>query len=279
SIALEKNGRPVDLKVVTLQTGPFAPPPFNKQIPARPVASAHDLTGYLENDRIHVQLHFSSAATPSLSIYARYAEGWRKAGIISPVATITSAEPGQSPWEETFRVEAVRSNSTADSATLALSGGIGLRWRGTVTLTLKKASGVIEQQVSIAPLRPMRVFRLSCLQVLGGSGGFGNQVSEPVMEINSDAFAGTVIRNGDMTIASLGAKVQAFGTSGNLTAVQTYRPEQVAFVPLTPAYVSDIEPIQVVPGAILTILSRTAILFPSKSTSDVEKLLVTSVKH
>ncbi len=132
----------------------------------KPAAWANGSRAWVQNDRIRLRIAESNAGVPMMWLAAWTGKAWQTTGVSLPLAEVLSAEGSQQPWWEVFRAEQMTAVADAKSAALSIVGGIGIRWRATIVLTLKPGSSIAQVELRLAPLRDMRLSgaRLAALQ-------------------------------------------------------------------------------------------------------------------
>jgi hypothetical protein len=171
--------------------------------PPVPSARAGRSWGSLENTRVRLRILVGSTRVPIGFLWVRSGAGWRRCGTISPLAEVLSGEGTQHPWWEFVRVEQIRVSNRQGSAALALSGWFGLRWRGTVLLSLNAGSGAVQAGLSLSPARPMRLAGIRLCRLLAGDGGLGAAASDAVTEAETGPNTVTAMRWGPVTVGAL----------------------------------------------------------------------------
>ena len=196
------NGLPV--------TRVLAIPHFASEIPTdpkpplpAPVARASRSAAVIENARVRMRVVVAPTGMPIGLMWARVGAGWRRAGTVSPFAQVLSAEGAQEPWWEYFRVDRMRVSNQPRTATVALSGAFGLRWRATITLSLNAGAGAVETRLALAAARPMRIAAIRLCPLLAGDGGLGPSPSDSDLQAASGPNTVSALRWGTITTGAV----------------------------------------------------------------------------
>jgi hypothetical protein len=267
SLALEQPGRPPAVKIIAIPHLVNSIPPESAAVNKTAVASASRGRSHavIENSHIRVRIVRAEANIPILLVSSHSAGGWRQAGVCMPIAEVYSAEGGQRPWWEQFKIEDDDASITQESGTISLSGSFGLRWRATLDLTLRTESSVLDVRLRLAPNRPLRISGLRFCPLLAGAGSFGNSATEALGPVESGPNFVSAVRWGELTVGVLRSGVplvngwetdpisQAQDAEYKLFAVETRGKEGAA---------------PVSPGALLEIRARLFCFAPSLTVRD-----------
>lgn len=200
AFALEyPNGLP-DVRVTGIQHLASEPNEGTPSPISSPVARAHEDRGVLENGRVRARIETSAANVPGLWLSTKSSTGWRRAGVSLPIAEVMSGEGGQEPWWEVFRAEDIRAVNGIKEASLILTGGVGIRWRATLVFTLRADTSVLDYDIRLAPLRPIKISGLRLGTFLAGDGGFGSGVTEELPYAVNGGNAVAAVRSQDTTV-------------------------------------------------------------------------------
>ncbi len=200
SLAVESPGGMPEARVAGVQHFPEPPPGESSGFVKEAAARAGRSGATLENSKVRARIYTSDANVPALLFSVRTATGWRRVGTTLPIAEVLSAEGGQRPWREVFRAETVNAYSTKGQASLHLTGGFGLRWRGTVILTLRTDSSVVDARLLLAPLKPLKLSGVRFCPLLAGDASFGSASSETLMPEPNGTGTTSALRWGAITL-------------------------------------------------------------------------------
>jgi hypothetical protein len=268
SMALETPGQMPEARVAAIQHFsdplPGEPAGFSKESTAR---AGHG-TATIENATIRVRVFESDSNVPALLMSARTPTGWRRVGTTLPAAEVSSAEGGQRPWWEVFRAESMRASVTKGSATLTLTGGFGLRWRGTIILTVRNDSSVVDGRLLLAPLKPVRLMGVRFLPFYAGDGSFGATVAETLAPEAGDSPTAAV-RWGTITV---GTTWLDSTSSGEWKTVPLLSPEGADYHLLGAEWQPDGPPPALTQANLIEFRARLFALNPSGSVADARRV-------
>lgn len=169
---------PASLRVLAIQH--LERPPSEPGAGSSPLPSARRIGSgaVLENDRVRVRVFDTSSEVVMATLSVRTAAGWKRMGTSGTLLDLLTSEPGQIGWWESMKVESIRANEFLDSAVLTVSGSVGVRWRATAELLVRKDSGAVDMRFQLSPRRPVRLEGVRCSVMLAGDGSFGAASSE-----------------------------------------------------------------------------------------------------
>jgi hypothetical protein len=170
-MALVTPGAPPVVRVSTVQQLARMPAFPDLPLSAAPAAWANDTRAWIQNDRIRLRIALSNSGVPMMWMAVWTGTAWRTTGVSLPMAEVLSAEGSQQPWWEVFRAETMRAAEEAKSARLIVVGGVGIRWRATVTIALTSGSSVAQIGLRLAPLRDMRLAGVRLATFLANANG------------------------------------------------------------------------------------------------------------
>jgi hypothetical protein len=267
SLALEGGSGIPDFRVLPIQH--FAdPPPGESASVAKEATARGGQNATLENATIRVRVVTSEAGVPSLILSTHAPTGWRRIGTTVPIAAVLSAEGGQRPWWELFRVESARASVTKGMATLTLTGGFGLRWRGTVALTLRTGSSVLDTRLLLAPLKPLKLASVRFMPLYAGDGSFGAEAAETLAP-EPGVSPGAAIRWGSITI---GTNWLDQPTAGSWKTVPLASPEGADYRLLGTEWQTDGPPLAMNPAGLAEWRARVFALNQSASVADARRI-------
>jgi len=195
-------GRPV-VRVAAIPHFPDRLPGEPATITLVPVARAWKDGGSVEHGRMRARVFLTHGTLPVLTVAARNGTAWRRVATAVPLTEVMSAEGGQVPWWETFRCDRIRATNGPREASLTLSGGVGLRWRATVTLVARLGSNAIEVRFAGSPLRRLQAHGLRVATLAAGDGGLGPETSEDLADDENETRTVAALRWGDLTLAAV----------------------------------------------------------------------------
>jgi hypothetical protein len=268
SLSVEAPGRMPESSVLTLQRFAEWPRGESAAVPKEASASAGRSAATLENAAIRARVYSSDSGVPCLVVSSRTATGWRRVGTTIPLAAVMSGESGQRPWWEVFRAESMRAVNAKGSATLNITGGIGLRWRGTVQLTVRTGSSVIDARLLLSPLRSMRVSRVRLLPFYVGDDSFGSAAAE-TLGPEEGAPNASAVRWGAITI---GANWLDGASLGTWRTESILSPTGADYRLLGAEWVTDGPALALAQGSLLEIRARLFALTPSAAVTDARRV-------
>jgi hypothetical protein len=267
SLTLEGGGGIPDSKVLSIQH--FAePPPADSAFVAKEATARGGQNPTLENATMRVRVVQSEASVPSLILSTHTPTGWRRIGTTVPIASVLSAEGGQRPWWEVFRTESVRASVTKGMASLTLTGGFGLRWRGTVVLTLRTGSSVLDTRLLLAPLKSLKLAGARLMPLYAGDGSFGSAAAE-TLDREPGTESESALRWGSITI---GANWLEQPTLGAWTTSPLQSPAGADYSLIGTEWMTDGPPLAVSTASLVEWRARVFALSPSASVSDARKI-------
>jgi len=134
-----------------------------------PQASAARGSARVGNDRTLVNVLVAQDRVPLLSMAGKEGTEWRSVAIASPCLRVRSAEEGQEPWSESFRVSDIDARETKDSASITLSGSVGANWGASLNLESRMETGVIYGRLRLTARRGMRLYGVQLPRILGAA--------------------------------------------------------------------------------------------------------------
>ncbi len=132
-----------------------------------PWASAEGLSARVGNDRVIARVKAAEGGQPVLFLAGREGNAWREVAAATPLALVRSGEEGQTPWWETFRWQSASVSNSKDSAELTLSGTVGDRWKAEFVIEARRATGVLNAHLRLAPRRALRLYGVQYPRLLG----------------------------------------------------------------------------------------------------------------
>jgi hypothetical protein len=132
-----------------------------------PQASAGKTSARVGNDRTMVNVLMAQDRVPLLSMAGKEGTEWRSVAIASPCLRVRSAEEGQTPWSESFRVNDIDARETKDSASITLNGSVGANWGASLNLESRMETGVIYGRLRLTARRGMRLYGVQLPRLLG----------------------------------------------------------------------------------------------------------------
>jgi len=203
SVGLDVPDQPQLVRVVPIQQFDRPPPADSPGFSPKATARARGVSGVLENERLRARIATTNANVPALFLSARSDAGWQRIGVMLPLAELMSAEGGQQPWWEVFRADRIQADNRDAEASLILNGGVGLRWRATVQLTLRTGSSVLEISLRCVPLRPARLSGVRFMPFYAGERSFGAEISEQMPAESVGQHTLTAMRWNRITFGTL----------------------------------------------------------------------------
>lgn len=178
AIALEGRDGTSATQLLAIQHFADSLPSNSGAAPSLPVAYAGESSGMIQNSRVRVRIMQSSSGVPGLFMSCRIGSGWRQIGISLPLAEVNSAESGQNPWWELFRADDFTAIKQKDAAFLIIHGVFGIRWRATITLSLKGNSALLDARMELRPSRQMRLNAVKFCALACGDSSFGSAIEK-----------------------------------------------------------------------------------------------------
>jgi hypothetical protein len=269
SLTLESSGSIPIVRVIAIPHL-AEPPAYEGQSTSKiPVARSGESESVLENNKVRARIVTSDSDIPVLLISVHTSGGWRSVGTCLPLAELMSGEGGQRPWWEVFKSDEVRSIQAKDEASLSVSGGFGVRWRGTITLSLKANSSVIDYALIFSPKRQMKLSGIRICPLYVGDGSFGSTASEVSVFKRSGPNTMSAVRWGEITLGRL-ERTELLWKDWELFS----RPnvEEAAFTLLSTEGLASETPAVYLAGAVITYRARLFSLAPSASVNDAFKV-------
>lgn len=267
SLSIEGGGGIPESRVLSIQH--FSdPPPSESAAAAKEATARAGRLPTLENATLRVRVVSSEAGVPALIVSSHAPTGWRRVGTTLPIASVLSAEGGQRPWWEVFRVESVRSSVTKGAASLTLTGGFGLRWRGTVVLSLRTGSSVLDTRLLLAPLKPMKLASVRFMPLYVGDGSFGATAAETLAP-EPGAESSAAVRWGEITV---GTNWLDQPTAGSWIAAPLVNPEGADYRLLGAEWQTDGPPLFLNSAGLVEWRARVFALNPSASVADARNI-------
>ncbi|HEV2473819.1 MAG TPA: hypothetical protein VGS41_14175 [Chthonomonadales bacterium] len=124
---------------------------------------------WIGNDTVFLRVYVAGEDPQLMLIGARAPEGWHTVALCQPLASISSCEPGQRPWRLPFRIEKRLITNRAGAATVQLDGGFGDYWRGSLSFTVGKSSGLISGDLRLTARKEMTLARVELPRLLGAA--------------------------------------------------------------------------------------------------------------
>lgn len=268
--ATAQNGAAVSLPSVSV--APLyhldEPPADKNAFQKEPRAGERQNDAFLENENLRAQVIYTTGAIPLLRLSVRIGSGWRTVGTTLPLAEVLSAEGGQQPWWEVFKGEEFRAVNKKGEASLYLSGGIGLRWRAILILTLRSGSSVLDIQMQCAPLRPMRISGVHLAPLLAGDVVLG----VPTETLRAESVGPnslTAARWNEITVGTLWSNAPLF-PDWKTTALATSPGAE--YQRFGAEWRTQAVPVALSAETLLTLRCRLFVLTPSASVGDARKV-------
>ena len=134
---------------------------------AAPQALAGEESAWVGNERVGLRVIAAEGnREPVLLLCGKNGAGWRLLALSATLFAVTSGEPGQIPWRQTFHWSDSRPASTAEAATLTLRGSLGTQWRGEITLQTQSGTAAIQGVFRLTARRLMRLYDLRLPRLL-----------------------------------------------------------------------------------------------------------------
>jgi hypothetical protein len=269
SFAVDTPGSKPIVKVSAIPHLSAAPPPESASVLKDASARIGASESILENSRVRARVLTAESGAPIVLLSVKTKGGWRRVGSCVSLADIMSAEGGQLAWWEVFKADDILTAVGKGEASLILSGTVGVRWRGTVVLSLFAESGVIDVDLRIAPIRPIRLFGLRLAPFLVGDGSFGAVAGAVLAPSQSGPNLLYAVRWGELTVGAIHHSASPFPSMSTdlipALAGVDYRIIGVECIaPSLPAYIE--------PGALINVRARIFALSPSTTVKDALKV-------
>jgi hypothetical protein len=271
AFALEYPGATPDVRVTGIQRFSLEPLEGVPSPLPIPVARVQGERSTLENGKIRARIEPAASGVPGLWLSARSTNGWRKAGVSLPIAEVLSGEGGQEPWWEVFRTEEVKAVNGLQEASLLLTGGIGLRWRATLTLTLRSNSSVIDCDIRLAPLKSIKISGLRLATLFAGENSFGGEVDEELAYSVNGPNAVAAVRAGDLTVGASWPTIPFFK---EWQTVPTSSVPGADYTVIGAEQMTSSTPVELNPGALVDFRCRLYAMTPSSSVRDAFQIIV-----
>lgn len=268
SLALELPGRMPESRVAAIQHFTESPPAESAGFSKAATARANHSSALLENAGVRVRVFTSDANVPVLIMSSRTSTGWRRVGATLPLAEVMSAEGGQRPWWEVFRAESTRASVMKGTASLVLTGGFGIRWRGTVILTLRTDSSVVDARLLLAPQKTVKLSAVRFLPFYVGDGSFGSAAAEA---LSPEAAMGPIsaVRWGAITV---GTTWREEATNGEWRATPLQSPDGTDYRLLGAEWQPNGPPPVLSQASLVEWRTRLFALTPSVSVTDARRV-------
>lgn len=243
-------------------------------VPKVPTARAGDTIATAENDRVRVRLVLSQSGVPALLVSARTAGGWRRTGVSVPLAEVMSAEGGQVPWWEVFRCTGLTATADARSAALSAEGGFGIRWRGTVRVTVALNSSAIDVHLALSPLKRIRIHGLRMARLQCGDRSFGTSYAEEITPAVGPTRIVAAARWGVVTAGVVWPSQPPFP---EWTLASLPAPEGVDYRQMAVEYTAGEKPALLTPGTLIEWHATVLALGSSSSVEEARGVPLTGV--
>ncbi len=265
SLAVLPADVPPVVRVITVPHFADSPRSDTSPAAASPSARARGAEGTVENDRLRARLDTTSSGAPMLFLSARGPGGWRRVGTVAPLAEVLSAEGGQEPWWELFRADDANAVIEKDTASLVVSGSFGLRWRATLTLTVRTASAALDVSLKLAGKRPLRLsgVRLAALSA-GDLQCAGSGISS-----ESGAVCRSAVKCGDATLGAVWSGAAPLENWQTAALEPTLETEYLLF---GPEWRAERAPALLGAGAMVVFQSRLFAICPSATVQDCMRI-------
>jgi len=112
---------------------------------------------------------------------------------------LLSGEEAQEPWWEALKVKQCTATVDRNQAVLTVSGQIGVRWRSSLSFTVRKGSSVVDTVFQAAPRRDMLLHGIRPSTFLAGEGSFGAAASEVLDPVSVGGGVSSAVRWGNLT--------------------------------------------------------------------------------
>ena len=274
SFAVDSPGSNPNLRVTAVPHLSAAPPPESMTVAKEPSARLGKNEALIENNKVRARIWIAESGAPIVLLSVKTKGGWRRVGTCVSLADIMSAEGGQLPWWEVFKADDTLTVNGKGEASLILSGSVGVRWRGTVTLKLNADSGVIDVDLQLSPTRPIKLFGLRLAPFLAGDGSFGTAAGAILPPTQSGPNLVSAVRWGELTVGALHPSAPPFSNMSTdpIPAIEyvEYRvmgTESAA--PGVPAFIES--------GALINVRARIFALSPSATVKDALKVALPGV--
>lgn len=270
SVGLDVPEQPRLVRVAPIQQFDRPPPADNPGFSPKATARARGVSGVLENERLRARIATTNANVPALFLSARTDAGWQRIGVMLPLTELMTAEGGQQPWWEVFRADRIQADNRATEASLILNGGVGLRWRATLQLTLRTGSSVLEISLRCVPLRPVRLSGVRFMPFYAGERSFGAEISEQMPAENVGQHTLTSMRWNRITFGTLLPNTPLFPDWETVALPEvigaSYRVLGVEMRALN-------APASVTPASLVEVRGRLFALNPSSSAQDARRIV------
>lgn len=286
ALTLEQVDRLPQVTVLPIQRFESAPGAFGPALPQRApqpakrrqrtaplVASAASgsdgSSGWIDNGKVRLRaLHTSSEVAVGF-LWARTAGGWRQVAFAGPFFEALSAEGGQEPWWEIFKAKRYTSSQTKTSATLTVTGQIGVRWRCTVSFTVNAGSSAVDCVAMLSPRRSMTLGGIRLTRMHLGEGSFGSAARDSIGPEPLGSGTTSAIRWGTITAGMIWPSNAP--ASGWRQMLQT-TPEGADYRIVGVEYAPPEKPVGLDADATIRIRWRMYALSPSAAVQDAKKI-------
>jgi hypothetical protein len=260
------------VRVLPIQHFENTPSAFGVGSPPKPVpwAAAAPASGWADNGKVRLRAVHTNSEAAAAFLWSKTPGGWRQVAFAAPMLEVMSAEGAQEPWWEVFKAKRYSAVMDKTSATLTVSGQIGVRWRCSVAYTVRSGSSVVDCAATLSPRHRMSLSGVRLSRMHMGDGSFGATISDEIQPDPARPGGARAIRWGQITAGMTwpqelplpGWRASALatpdGADHTLVAVE-YKPTDVS---------ATLEA-----GAILKLRWRVYALNPSSTVRDALKVV------
>jgi hypothetical protein len=219
SLSLDQPNEATSIRIAPLPRLSRVPAPGGEPL-ARPWAEADEDRAVIDNQKIRARLTTTTSGVPALFLWTFLQGKWAPAGMVCPLAEVSSGEPGQNAWWEVFRAEDMVAVNGAAASSLTITGSFGLRWRATIDIVLGSGSSSLDVRLRLAGNRRMLVngVRLAPLTIQGG----GDLLTESTVGGKQErrAIWASGVTSGGVWSSELGGSAMRFGDGESITGVE-----------------------------------------------------------
>lgn len=271
ALTLERSGCLPEVRVLPIQHFSSPPAAFGTPAPPRPApaALATGTTGWVDNGKVRARVVGTNSDTAALFLWAKANGTWRQTGLAMPLIELLSGEPAQEPWWEGFKVRRCSAAVTPTQATLTVSGQVGMRWRGSVVLGVRKDSSVVDVTATLTSRRTMLLHGVRTCRLHVGEGSFGSSASEVLDPTPVGSALTAAVRWGSLTT---GMTYPAVGLLRDWLVAPAATPDGADYMLVGAEYRANATPVEVQPEGAIRLRWRLYTLSPSSSVRDALKV-------
>lgn len=271
ALTLEQADCLPQVRVLPIQHFGSAPSAFGAGLPPKPIpwAAAAPVSGWADNGKVRIRALHTNSEAAAAYLWSRTPGGWRQVAFAAPMLEAMSAEGAQEPWWEVFKAKRYSAAMDKTSATLTVSGQIGVRWRCSLSYTVRVGSSVVDCAATLSPRRRMSLSGVRLPRLHMGDGSFGAATSEQIGASGAAGSAPRGIRWGQIT-AGITLPVEPPFPGWRVSAPAT--PDGAEYTLVSAEYGPRNVPMTLEAGSVRKLSWRLYALAPSSTVHDALKV-------